>query len=262
VILEGRGLFGGQKCVVQLVPSSRQGVRIQWRQVTWDIGDPKLLPQLCVHKRRVQLQHQNQTLSTLEHFLAAASYYRQQGVSVHVLQGDEFPILDGSAGEWDCVLSEFYGPPDVWPTGLPRAKFELERGQSQVRYTPGEGSILRSRWTEGVHQQEFELDLDSLERSWLRAKTFISQESWDCLGAEQAFPGATEGVGWIWHTDSLGQMKHREQVIPKLEFAKHKALDFLGDMQWLGPLPQGTWELENYGHWLLADVMQITTNSF
>jgi UDP-3-O-[3-hydroxymyristoyl] N-acetylglucosamine deacetylase len=102
---QGVGLHSGATCRVRLLPSNREGFWVAWQGASRD-SLQRLSPHQVVDTRLCTcLQIGPRRLATVEHLLAALA---GTGVS-HAelwLEGEEIPLLDGSALPWVEAIAE------------------------------------------------------------------------------------------------------------------------------------------------------------
>jgi UDP-3-O-[3-hydroxymyristoyl] N-acetylglucosamine deacetylase len=223
--LSGLGVHGGRPCSVWL---HRDDGPLRFR-----LG-ATLLPADLDHvvdtERCTVLGAGGARVAVVEHLLAACHALGfWSGLLVEV-DGDELPILDGSATPWAERLLELGAPPAppaVWT--LTRA-LRWRDGATEVRLDPGDPALDVSvdfehpaigsqRWRGGPNEY----------RGLLAARTFGFDHELAALRAHGIAAGAVAGSG-ILFTDEGPSTALRSPDEP----VRHKALDAVGDIALLG----------------------------
>ncbi|MEB3156544.1 MAG: UDP-3-O-acyl-N-acetylglucosamine deacetylase, partial [Cyanobacteriota bacterium] len=158
----GVGLHSGATCRVRLQPSSREGYWVGW------LGSPRedlqrLSPSQVVDTRLCTcLRLGSRRLATVEHLLAALA---GTGVSQAELwlEGEEIPLLDGSALPWVEAIAEAglrpLGPRSPFPLTEPLVR---QQGESFVVALPSPSPRLAAAVDypqAAIGRQTFSLDL-------------------------------------------------------------------------------------------------------
>ena len=229
--ITGTGLITGQPCQVTLFPSATRGISFQWPN-----GDlmPATLQAIHATERGVTLLGPNgQTLSIVEHFLAACALTYADNVLVQV-NGPELPILDGSAAGWIEVLKPF----KTLKTGYALEKpIRVERGESWLTAEPAEHFSI-SYTVDFPHTalQNKTVTWSPNEPDAMRiaqAGTFGSLSELPAMQAKGFALGVTE-ANTLGLTDDGGFT--RPLRLPD-EPIYHKVLDCLGDLMLTGINP-------------------------
>lgn len=183
-------------------------------------------------------------VAMVEHLLAAL---RVAGFWADVLievDGEELPILDGSAAPWTEAV-EALGAPSATPAPWrPSAPVRFAHGPSRIVWQPGEDrlsvaidyplpSIGAQRWTGGTGSFG----------TLLAARTFATADEVRALRAAGGLRGAAEGRGIVFTDEgpSAPLRWHDEPV-------RHKALDALGDTALLGRPLGGALTIDRGSH--------------
>ena len=169
-------------------------------------------------------------VAMVEHVLAAlrvAGFWSDVLVEV---DGEELPILDGSAAPWTEAIEALGTPPSAPPPWQPSAPLRFEHGSSRIDWQPGDDrlsvaidyalpSIGAQRWSGGP----------ASFHALLAARTFATADEVRALRAAGGLRGAAEGRGIVFTDEgpSAPLRWHDEPV-------RHKALDALGDTALLG----------------------------
>ncbi len=169
-------------------------------------------------------------VATVEHLLAAlrvAGFW--SGVVVEV-DGEELPILDGSAAPWCAAVSELDAPPPAPRPLRPTMPWRWAAGGTTVELGPGperlevvvdfaHPAVGAQGWV-GTPERYAEV---------LPARTFAFADDLERLRGHGLLQGADEGSGILFGSDG--------PHVP-LRFAdepaRHKALDALGDFALIG----------------------------
>lgn len=235
----GVGLHSGQTCRVRLQPSERSGYWVGWLD---DPGLPmqRLGPE-CVADTRLctALALGERRLATVEHLLAALAGCGVSQAELWV-EGDEVPLLDGSALPWVEAIGESglrnCGVRQV-PT-LPADPLLIHQGSGFALVQPAETLRLSAAVDypqPAIGQQFFSLELTPglFVEAIAPARTFGFREQVDQLLAAGLIKGGA--------LDNALVCDGEHWLNPPLRFAdepvRHKLLDLLGDLALVG-LPQ------------------------
>jgi UDP-3-O-[3-hydroxymyristoyl] N-acetylglucosamine deacetylase len=232
----GVGLHSGQPGRVRLEPSDRPGYWLGWL----DQPSPPLvrLSPAAVHSTTLctALQLGERRVSTVEHLLAALA---GTGVTQAVLlvEGEEIPLLDGSALPWVEAIAEAglaaLDTPAHAPS--PQVPLTLQQGEGFVTALPASGLRLGA----GIEFREaaigrqllsLELTPATFVAEIAPARTFGLRSQVDQLLAA----GLIRGGG----LDNALVCDGDHWLNPPLRFAdepvRHKILDLLGDLALVG----------------------------
>jgi UDP-3-O-[3-hydroxymyristoyl] N-acetylglucosamine deacetylase len=235
----GVGLHGGERTRVRLQASEAPGYWVGW------LDEPELPPlrlepgqvsdtQLCTALRLGQRR-----LATVEHLLAALAGCGVSQARI-LVEGDEIPLLDGSALPWVEAIAEA-GLRPLGPRHLPPPLAEpivLRQGLSFITALSSDAlriaaAIEFPQAAIGRQLYSLELTPERFVREIAPARTFGFHDQVEALRAAGLIRGGAldnalvcDGDGWI---------------NPPLRFAdepvRHKLLDLLGDLALAG-LPQ------------------------
>lgn len=249
--LEGLGIHGGRAARVWLHREPGP-IRFRVRGVTL----PADLAHVVDTERCTVLGLDGTRVAVVEHLLAAChALGLWSGLLVEV-DGDELPILDGSAVPWFEALAA-QGPPPPAPSPWPIARAIRWRSgphasASEIDIAPGEAllevsidfahpAIGRQRWLGGP--AEFP--------TLLPARTFGFARELAALRARGLAEGARAGSG-ILFTDEGTSDPLRSPDEP----VRHKALDALGDFALLGRPLGGRVRIHRGSHRAHVDAMR------
>ena len=227
--LEGTGIHGGRRSRVWL---HRDPGPLRFRvQDAIIVAD---LSHVVDTERCTVLGGGGARVAVVEHLLAAChalGFWSQLLIEV---DGDELPILDGSAAPWAAALGALGSPPP------PPAPWTVERAihwrsgadgaASEVDITPGDAAlevsiafehpaIGRQRW----HGEPADY------RDLLPARTFGFAHELAALQARGLAEGARHGSGILFTDEGTS-----EPLRAPDEPVRHKALDAIGDLALLG----------------------------
>ena len=169
-------------------------------------------------------------IAVVEHLLAAlrfAGFWR--GVEIEV-DGDELPILDGSAAPWLDAIGALGTPPAAPAPLAPRRSLEIERAGGRATVEPGDAAldvtidfahpaIGRQTWSADPN------DLRRLTAELADARTFGFLDQVEALRAAGRARGASlENAIVFGDAAPLRPLRHDDEPV------RHKALDALGDL--------------------------------
>jgi UDP-3-O-[3-hydroxymyristoyl] N-acetylglucosamine deacetylase len=235
----GVGLHSGQTCRVRLQPSQRSGYWVGWlndpalllrRLGPECVADTKLCTALAIGERR---------LATVEHLLGALAGCGVSQAELWV-EGEEVPLLDGSALPWVEAIGESglrnCGVRQV--PALPADPLLIHQGSGFVLAQPADSLRLSAAVDypqPAIGRQFFSLELTPglFVEAIAPARTFGFSEQIDQLLAAGLIQGGALDNALVCDGDHW--------LNPPLRFAdepvRHKLLDLLGDLALVG-LPQ------------------------
>jgi UDP-3-O-[3-hydroxymyristoyl] N-acetylglucosamine deacetylase len=236
---DGVGLHGGERTRVRLQGCEAPGYWVGWldapelpllRLEPGQVSDTQLCTALRLGQRR---------LATVEHLLAALAGCGVSQAQI-LVEGDEIPLLDGSALPWVEAIEQAglrcLGPRELPP---PLAQpIVLRQGVSFITAMGADGLLVGAAIEfpqAAIGRQLYSLALtpESFVREIAPARTFGFRDQVEALRAAGLIRGGAldnalvcDGEGWL---------------NPPLRFAdepvRHKLLDLLGDLALAG-LPQ------------------------
>lgn len=235
----GVGLHSGGMARVRLEPCEQPGYHVAW------LDDPSLAPQrlhpgqVCETQLCTALQLDQRRLATVEHLLAALAGVGISSATL-LVEGDEIPLLDGSAQPWVQAIAEVglqsLGPRPAAPSLL--APITLQQGQSFATALPSDQLRLAAAIEfpqPAIGRQLFSLALtpELFVREIAPARTFGFKDQVEQLLAAGLIKGGALDNALVCDGESW--------LNPPLRFAdepvRHKLLDLLGDLALAG-LPQ------------------------
>jgi UDP-3-O-[3-hydroxymyristoyl] N-acetylglucosamine deacetylase len=172
-------------------------------------------------------------ISTIEHFLSAVYAYGIDNMRV-VVDGNEMPIMDGSAISFCLLLQEAGIEEQDAPKKIIRVKkpVEVQEGDKFVRLLPHDSAQFDFRIkfdhpVIGEQQECFDFGTENFVEEIARARTFGFAKDIQYLQSQNLALGATlqNAIGLDDH-----KVLNPEGLRFDNEFARHKILDAMGDM--------------------------------
>ena len=257
VTISGHGLHSNLPCKVVLRPADLasgirfahlpSGVEIPARAEF--VGDCSLATTLVRDGVRLQ---------TVEHLLSALMGLGIDHLTVEV-DGEELPILDGSAAPWAKAIQEAgIRQMAVWSQCLRILKpVEVRRGDKWMRVSPHHG--LRIAYTIdfdhpsiGRQSRELTLTPDKYVRELGSARTFCMDRDIEFMRSRGLAKGGSLDNAVVFSpTGPLNDSLRFED-----EAVRHKILDLVGDLALLGSPLDGFVEAHMAGHALHVELAQ------
>jgi UDP-3-O-[3-hydroxymyristoyl] N-acetylglucosamine deacetylase len=251
---KGIGLHSGSKVAILLRPAP-PNFGIRFRRT--DVADSSLL---AAHYRYVtdtsfatSIGCNGTIVGTIEHLMGALSGRGIDNVLVE-LDGPEVPIFDGSASSFVTLLQEAGFSEQSAPRRFLKVKrtLTLQEGDAYIKATPSEH--FRMRYLIDfphpfIGKQEFTWSFDevSFERDIAQARTFGFLKDVQRLQSAGLAQGGSLDNAVVF--DDYGLL-NREGLRYIDECARHKVLDFMGDMALCGMPLLGNFEIHKAGHTL------------
>lgn len=235
---QGVGLHSGATCRVRLAPASQDGFWVGWLQAP-EAGLQRLAPSLVVDTRLCTcLRLGSRRLATVEHLLAALAGTGVSQAEIWV-DGEEIPLLDGSALPWVEAIAEVglqaLGPrqPLLLPQVLTR-----HQGESFAIAIPAPKLRLAAAVDypqAAIGRQLFSLELtpEAFVAELAPARTFGFLEQVEQLRASGLIQGGALENALVCDGDRWLNPPLRYPDEP----VRHKLLDLLGDLALVG-IPQ------------------------
>ena len=235
----GVGLHSGGVSRVRLEPSEQPGFRVGWLDAPQEPLQLLQPSQVCETQLCTALKLDQRRLATVEHLLAALAGVGLTAVTL-LVEGDEIPLLDGSAQPWveaiaEAGLKDLGSRPVCEPLSRP---ITLQQGQSFVTALPSDRLRLAAAIEfpqAAIGRQFFSVELtpEAFVRDIAPARTFGFREQVEQLRAAGLIQGGALDNALVCDGDHW--------LNPPLRFAdepvRHKLLDLLGDLALAG-LPQ------------------------
>ena len=202
-------------------------------------------------------------LSTVEHLFCALAMLKVNDVVIEILEGEEVPILDGSAIKFYNELSKvfskknkknifkslkqplFYKENDSFVYFFPYKRFEV---RVYLDYTTKGLGLLSGEFIFGRDKKE----------SILNARTFGFISDYELLKSKGKALGASLDNVLVF--DDKGRPLKRMRSAREVE--RHKILDFIGDLYLNGVLPRAQIVAVRPNHRINATVSKILNNNF
>jgi UDP-3-O-[3-hydroxymyristoyl] N-acetylglucosamine deacetylase len=235
----GVGLHSGGVSRVRLEPSEQPGFRVGWLDAPQEPLQLLQPSQVCETQLCTALKLDQRRLATVEHLLAALAGVGLTAVTL-LVEGDEIPLLDGSAQPWVEAIAEA-GLQGLGsrPVSEPLSRtITLQQGQSFVTALPSDRLRLAAAIEfpqAAIGRQFFSVELtpEAFVRDIAPARTFGFREQVEQLRAAGLIQGGALDNALVCDGD--------DWLNPPLRFAdepvRHKLLDLLGDLALAG-LPQ------------------------
>ncbi len=253
--LSGRGLHTGRRTTAAVSPAppgqgvvfvrtdARTRAAADWRVRT---RQPLCTALRCEDGRSL--------VRTVEHLLSALAALQVDDARVE-LDGEELPILDGSAAPWcDAVAAagrvEAAGAPRAYLRVL--APVEVADGARRLRIAPAERLELEGelklarfpemRWAGVVTPDAYRREL-APARSFGRVKWALPAKLWSHATGRPLLRGATpRTVAAVVGGGVIGGMRFPD------EFVRHRLLDLVGDLALMGAPVLGRLSGRDIGH--------------
>ena len=232
----GIGLHKGESIRLKIEPLGEDSGIIFYRR---DLGTTIKLDINSVvdTKMATVIGNQKGYISTIEHFLSAIYAYGIDNMRV-VLEGNEMPIMDGSAGSF-CILLDEAGIKRLdAPKKILRVKraVEVRDGDKFVRLEPNDNPIFDftidfKHPAIGRQHYEFNFSKEAFKSEIARARTFGFARDIQYLQSINLALGASldNAIGLDEHS-----VLNPEGLRYPDEFVRHKILDAMGDMMVTG----------------------------
>jgi UDP-3-O-[3-hydroxymyristoyl] N-acetylglucosamine deacetylase len=248
ITFSGVGVHTGKKTAVHLIPLREE------KGIIFERGDYgieiKIDPRKAFANHATVVVYNGTRISTVEHLLAALRFSGIDNCRV-VIEGDEVPILDGSA------YSFVHGIKSVGIERLPWERkylylikpFSIRDKDCFVEGYPYDGlkvhyEIEYNHPAIGFQSLSLEINLSIFEKEIAPARTFGFISDLDYLRKNGIAMGASLSNTIALDKDGIvnGPLRFKD------EFVRHKILDFLGDISLL-PLPvKGSFIVRKGGH--------------
>jgi UDP-3-O-[3-hydroxymyristoyl] N-acetylglucosamine deacetylase len=236
VTLRGLGLFHGRPCTVRLV---RRAGPLSFVTGEREVSVESLTA--GADGRTSALFGEDFRVSCVEHFFAALAALRvRDGLCVE-LDGDELPLLDGGARKWMAALLELGLRPSA-PALRVIAAGEVSVAGARYRFEPGDAA---------ERHVEVEIDGSDPRLTPFAAWSGDEVDFFDRIAPARTFTRVTE-IDWMLARGMHANVEPTSVVLigeseilcagrpfAADEPARHKLLDFVGDLGLYGGPPIG-----------------------
>ena len=238
VVCAGIGVHSGLPAVLTLRPAPAGSGRTF---VRGSARIPATLEHVVDARLATTLGHEGVRVGMVEHLLAALVVRGIEDVDL-VLEGDEVPILDGSAHGWLAHLAEGAPSPASHASagtsdGLPSVRLDRlvrveTRGGSWAEAAPADDLSLDVSVTfahPAIGAQRWSGGADRFEAELAGARTFGFLADAEALRAAGLARGARHDNALVFDADGpMTPLRWPDEPV------RHKALDLLGDLALLG----------------------------
>mgnify|MGYP003601758327 FL=1 len=243
---EGIGVHSGKGVRCRLLPdTSFRGVRFLLPG-----GPPRLAdPFTASTPNSTVLEWKGERVATVEHLLAVLHLLRYRRVMVEV-QGGELPILDGSALPYFEALSDpaVFSPGEEEDSGPFPSPLRVQEGEGWAEYSPGgpfrvEYGIRFPHPAIGELTWRGEINEETFGREIAPARTFgFLKQAQELRKRGLALGASLENTIVLDDQGPLSPLRFPD------EYVRHKVLDLLGDLFYLGGGLTGVWRVFRGGH--------------
>ena len=257
VSLDGHGLHSNLPCRVVLRPAE-VGSGIRFIHTPSGVEIPAQAAFVGDCSLATSLTRDGIRLQTVEHLLSALMGLGIDHLNIEV-DGEELPILDGSAAPWVRLIQEAgVRPMALWPRFMRILKpVEVRRGEKWMRVSPHHG--LRIAYTIdfdhpsiGRQSRELTLSPDKYVRELGSARTFCMERDIEFMRSRGLAKGGSLDNAVVFSpTGPLNDCLRFED-----EAVRHKILDLVGDLLLLGAPLDGFVEAHMAGHALHVELAQ------
>jgi UDP-3-O-[3-hydroxymyristoyl] N-acetylglucosamine deacetylase len=254
--LGGAGLHGNKPCSVTVSPSEAGGLRFVHAASSVEIPASADYAD-CGLSLATVLSRGGARLSTVEHLLSALSGLGVDHALISV-DGDEMPILDGSAGPWAKAIEGAGLIGLATPRAYMRVLKEvcIDRGDRHIRVQPhGDLSIAYTIDfpCPSIGRQSIGLAVspDSYRRELADARTFCLKRDIEAMQAHGLALGGSLDNAVVYDDDRcISDLRFPDEAV------RHKALDLVGDLALLGAPLAGHVEAYAAGHSMHVELVK------
>jgi UDP-3-O-[3-hydroxymyristoyl] N-acetylglucosamine deacetylase len=251
---KGNGIHSGETARIALHPVSGEGLFFQKNKVMI----PASVSYKTGDRRGTTLGRDGETVQTVEHLLAALYGMGITDCRIEFIQGNELPILDGSALEFAEALSRECRELDLPLLTYSLPDYRYHQGEVVITSSPAEEltlSFLYDGSRFGIGFQEYTLTItpESFLREIAPARTFGFFEELEMLKeAGLAKGGNTDNALILKEGKPVNNAFRLDQ-----ELVRHKILDFMGDLSLCGRQVKGECRAERSGHFHNTEFVKI-----
>lgn len=237
ISLEGVGLHLGHACRITFRPAEAEsGIVFRRVDLPGEPVTPALVENAVATERRTQLGTGEGALHTVEHVLAAVAAQQIDDLVIE-MDGPEPPILDGSAQPFFAALSRVGLAPrrgQVRYLDIPE-RLTVTDGESVYEAEPADAlalcvTIEFPHPLIGRQSCEFAITPESFARELAPARTFGFVKEVEALRARGLIRGGSTDNAVV--LDDVGVVDNTLRWSD--EFARHKAMDCVGDLALAG----------------------------
>lgn len=242
ITFQGIGLHSGEKSKVLLIPSDVSGIRFKTKNGLFNITKAIVEEDKRLTGFRLP---DNTIVRTAEHLLASIVGMELDAVIV-ALDGEEVPIMDGSAHLFAAAIEET-GYSNIKNEQIQRKNIatpiviELENENKIVSVIPSKE--LRMTYIIdypaspiGLQKVTYTINRDNYLNKISKARTFGLTSELQFLKNANLAKGGSLDNALIFNEDKL---LNEDGLRYEFECATHKVIDFLGDLTFLGAIPTG-----------------------
>lgn len=281
--LSGKGLHTGKHVEVNILPASKYS-GINFCRI--DIESKPIIPALVDYvtdtSRGTTLEKDGVKISTIEHLMAALSFFGIDNALIQ-LNAPEIPILDGSSKIWveeikKIGIEELSANKSVYSIKKP-IKFAIQDKGVELIALPYDGfkveiTIDYNSSVLGVQEYQIE-SLKDFEKEIAPCRTFVFLHEIEVLLQHNLIKGGDLDNALIFVENSLSkdqidnlakafgknpeEIKAEKGIVNNIEKkfdnepARHKLLDFIGDLVLVGRPIKGHFILKRPGHFANAE---------
>ena len=248
--LFGKGLFTGEICTVLISPAppdtgivfrKEKGEEVKVSLATTEVGFRNLI-----------VRTPDGPIFYTEHLLSAFFALGVDNVVVSVW-GDEIPFFDGSALVWSERIQQVGLKSQKIPRkiALPSSKFHIKEGDGEIFVKPsGKFEVFVELKRKNIPYLTLRFDnISKYSEEIAPARTFATSE--DAKLAPSILKGFSEDSTVVFENG-----KPKTKLIFPDEPARHKVLDFLGDLYSLGIRLLASFHIKNPSHTLTRKMLE------
>lgn len=256
ISFSGIGLHSGKETNVNLYPAPDNHGIIFRRSDIADKNNVIIADYRNVTKAQLGTTISNSdqvSVSTIEHFMAAIWGSRINNLIIE-MDGEEMPIVDGSSEPFVFLLESAGVKKQNLPPKILKIKKEIlfEEGDKKIKISPSDKfsfdlEIDFVHRVVGKENFSFDPKFHSFRSDLCRARTFAFErdvEQIKKLGLGKG--GSLDNAIIIGENGILNEGGLRYEN----ELARHKALDFIGDINLFGQYILGHFEVKKPGHYI------------
>lgn len=256
ISFSGIGLHSGQEVNVNLYPAPENSGIIFRRS---DIKDKNnIIPANYRNVTKAQLgttlsNLDNVSVSTIEHFMAAIWGSRIDNLIIE-MDGEEMPIVDGSSEPFVFLLEAAGIKVQNSATKILTIQKEIifKEDDKEIRVTPSDKfsfdlEIDFNHKIIGKENISFDPKYHSFRSDLCCARTFAFEKDIEQIKKLGLGKGGSLDNAIIIGDDKI---LNKDGLRYKNELARHKALDFIGDIHLFGQYILGHFEVKKPGHYI------------